>query len=98
MNAGNGWINKGEGFPYKLHPVIMCLYVYDVWTCIETCHTLWCWCGVPLQKPVFEGVAQEVLAECVRSLQFASDAIKNKKVRRHNWVRKWPSTIAVLDW
>ena len=33
-----------------------------------------------LQKPVFEGVAQEVLAECVRSLQFASDAIKNKKV------------------
>ena len=32
------------------------------------------------QKPVFEGVAQEALAECVRSLQFASNAIKNEKV------------------
>ena len=33
-----------------------------------------------MQKPVFEGVAQEVLAECVTSLQFASTALLKKKV------------------
>ncbi len=32
------------------------------------------------QKSVFEGVAHEALAECVYSLQFASDSIKAKKV------------------
>ncbi len=33
------------------------------------------------QKSVFEGVAQEALSECVRSLQFACDSIgKSKKV------------------
>lgn len=29
---------------------------------------------------MFEGIAHEALSECMRSLQFASDAIKNKKV------------------
>jgi len=34
-----------------------------------------------MQKPVFEGVAHEALAECVHSLEVASAAIKARKVR-----------------
>lgn len=35
-----------------------------------------------LEKLVFEGIAHEALAECVQSLQFASDSIKAKKPPR----------------
>ena len=34
-----------------------------------------------LQKSVFEGIAQEALSECVKSLQSASDSIEHKKVQ-----------------
>ena len=34
-----------------------------------------------LQKSVFEGIAQEALSECVKSLQSASSAIEHKKVQ-----------------
>ncbi len=43
------------------------------------------------QKSVFEGVAQEALAECIQSLLSASDAIKSKKVAK--LVRLVPSPI-----
>ena len=33
-----------------------------------------------LQKSIFEGIAQEALSECVKSLCSASAAIKNTKV------------------
>ena len=34
----------------------------------------------PLQKSIFEGIAQEALSECVKSLCSASTAIESKKV------------------
>ena len=37
-----------------------------------------------LQKSIFEGIAQEALSECVKSLVSASGAIASKKVTVHH--------------
>ena len=41
---------------------------------------------LPLQKSVFEGIAQEALSECVKSLCSASTAIEGKKVHVYMYV------------
>ena len=55
---------------------VTCVHFYF---CLHLCHD--CICPLSfLQKSIFEGIAQEALSECVKSLCSASTAIRSIKV------------------
>ena len=88
-----------KSLSYKLHPVFMCLYVYDVQTCIETYVApsdadVVFLCRSPCLRVWPRRCWQSVWDPC--SLQ-----VTPSRTRRWDDIigsGKWPSTIAGLDW